>query len=89
MTERGDAIIFLSDFSDPQCPTPPPPDATMLNYLNGRDGAPLFLWDFGAIPNAHQDATILNYLTDREGGGDYLLYDFDAPKFPLSPTPQY
>ena len=35
MTERGGAIIFVG-FCVPQ--SPPPPDATILNYLTHREG---------------------------------------------------
>ena len=42
MTEREGAPLFFSDFDAPQCP-PPLPDATKLNNLNDREGAPLCL----------------------------------------------
>ena len=35
MTERGSAIIFCRSLAPPM--TPPPPDATILNYLNDRE----------------------------------------------------
>ena len=48
MTERGGAIIFCRILAPP-----PPPnvsrDATILNNLNDREGAPLFLLDFSAL----------------------------------------
>ena len=38
MTERGGTIIFIGFWRPP-----PPPDATILNNLNDREGAPLCL----------------------------------------------
>ena len=53
----------------------PFPDATILNYLNDREGALLFLQDLAPPmpPPESPDATILNYLNDREKGRHYIL----------------
>ena len=40
MTEGGGAIIFCRILAPPNAP-PPSPDATILNNLNDREGAPL------------------------------------------------
>ena len=71
MTKRGGAIIFCRILAPPQCP-PPSPDATILIYLNDREGVPLSFVGFwqpppSLMPPPSPDATILNNLNDREG----------------------
>ena len=64
---------------------PPPPDATIISYLNDRErGRHYLVWDFGAPQCPPTDATILSYLNDRERGSHYLLWDFGAPLPPLA-----
>ena len=46
--ERGGTIIFCRLLPPPQCPPPHSPDATMLIYLNDREGAPLSFVGFSA-----------------------------------------
>ena len=52
MTERGGTIIFCRILApDPQCPPPlHSPDATILIYLNDREGAPLSFVGFWRPP---------------------------------------
>ena len=37
MTETTGAIIFCRILAPPQCPPPPSPDASILNYLDNRE----------------------------------------------------
>ena len=86
MTEMRNAIIFVG-FWRPLM-TPPPLDATILNYLNDREreGA-IIICMILAPPNdpPPPEATILNYLTDRKRGGGALPF----VGFWRSPMPQY
>ena len=93
MTERGGAIIFCRILARPNAP--PPPDATMLNYLNDRERGRHYLfllWDYGA-PQCPPppDATILNYilLTERWGAPLSFVGFWRSPMPPPPPTPQY
>ena len=57
----------------------PSPYATILNYLNDREGAPLCFVGFlrhPMSPHPQLDATILNYVNDRaiERGRHYPVY---------------
>ena len=64
MTEKG--RHYVCRILAPPMP-PPSHDATILNYLNDREGGRhYFLQDFGA---PSPDITILNYFDDRERGG--------------------
>ena len=93
MTERERGRHYLlEDFGapPPQCP-PHSPDATILIYLNDREGAPLSFvgfWRPQCPPSP--DATILKNLNDREGAS-LCLQDFSASiNAPPPPTtPQY
>ena len=66
MTEMRDAIVFVGFWGPPM---PPPPDATILNYLNDREGgggAIIFCRTWRPPPS--KDATMLNILmTGRRG----------------------
>ena len=64
-TERGWALPLVR-FWRPPIP-PPSPDATILNYLNDREGAPL---SYAGLcpPPPSPDATILNDLNESERG---------------------
>ena len=64
-TERGRALPLVG-FWLPQCPLPSP-DATIINYLNDREGAPL---SYAGLcpPPPSPDATILNDHNDSERG---------------------
>ena len=64
-TERGRALPLVG-FCAPQCP-PPSPDATILNYLNDREGGAIILCRT-LPPPPSPDATILNDLNDSERG---------------------
>ena len=67
MTVRGGATIFCRI---------PPPDATILNYLNDMEGgAPLSFVGFWRLPMTPPppDDTILNYLNDRERWGGIII----------------
>ena len=74
--ERSGAPLFLVGFLRPQCP---PPDATILNYFNDRDGGRQYFCRILAPPPPHAfpspspGATILDYLNDRERGRHYLF----------------
>ena len=83
MTEMRDVIIFVGFWRPPSSP-----DATILNYLNDREGAGIIFCRILAPPpppNAppSHDATILNYLNDREGGAIFLCRILAPP--PPSP----
>ena len=67
MTERGRALYFVGFWRPPpQCP-PPSHDATILNYLNDREGGAIFLCRILAPPPPSPDATILiNDLNGRK-----------------------
>ena len=94
-TERGAGITFCKILAPTITPPPPPStDATILNYLNDREGgrgAPLsFIGFWGPPPSL--DATILNYLNDRERGAPLSFVGFwRSPPPPNAPTqtPQY
>ena len=69
MTEMGDAIIFVG-FWRPQCPPPPSPDATILNYLNDRERrATLSFVGFCRPPMTPPPPQTSQYLTILLTGG--------------------
>ena len=76
LTERGGgggggrALPFVGFWRPPRCP--PSPDATILNYLNDREGgvAPLSFVGFWHPPSP--DTTIRNDLNNRERGRQYI-----------------
>ena len=69
MTKRGGTIIFCRILAPPPCHPPTLPDATILIYLDDREGAPLSFVGYPPpqCPPPSQDATILNNLNDRDG----------------------
>ena len=87
MTKRGGAIIFCRILAPPSIS----PDATILIYLNDREGAPLSFVEFERLPNAppphSPDTTILIYLNCREGAPLSFVGFWRPP--PLPQTPQY
>ena len=58
-TERGAGITFSRIFWRPPPPMPPSPDATILNYLNDREGGRHYLLQDFALPQTSQYLTIL------------------------------
>ena len=67
MTKRGGAINFCIILANHP---PPLPDATILIYLNDREGAPLSFVGFWRPPpnTPSPDATILHNPNERRGG---------------------
>ena len=63
-TERGRALPLVGFWRPPM---PPSPDATILNYLNDREGGAIILCRT-LPPPPSPDATILNDLNDSERG---------------------
>ena len=61
MTERGGAIVFCRILAPPN--DPPPPDATILNYLTDREGAGNTFSRILAPPNAPPLPPTPQYLT--------------------------
>ena len=86
MTDRGSTIIFCRILAPPQCP-PHSPDATILIYLNDREGVPLsFVGFWPPPPNAPPPQTP-QYLTIlmTERGRHYVCRSL-APPMPLPPS---
>ena len=72
MTKRGGAIIFCRILAPPSIS----PDATILIYLNDREGAPLSFVEFERLPNAppHTPPTPQYlFILIAERGRHYLL----------------
>ena len=80
MTERGGAIIRCMILA-------PTPDATILNYLNDKEGGTIIFCRILAHPPPPRHN--YNYLNDRERGAPLSFVGFWRPAMPPYPDATY
>ena len=88
MTEMRDAIIFVGFWRPPM---PPSPDATILNYLNDREGAGIIFCRILAPANAPPPMTpqYLTILMTERRGAIIFCRTLALLNAPPPQTPQY